>query len=43
MQGEAVDQNYYCEAYRRFFLERQRELYDAVQIILRMRWQQERL
>lgn len=32
-----VDLNYYCSAYRRFFLERRSELREAVEIILRMR------
>ena len=32
-----VDRNYYCEAYRRFFTERYKELHDAVRIIRQMR------
>jgi len=39
MQENLVDRNYYCEAYRRFFLERRRELLSAVQLIRQMRWQ----
>lgn len=40
VQDGLVDRNYYCEAYRRFFTERRRELQAAAQIILQMRWQQ---
>ena len=39
MQENLVDRNYYCEAYRRFFLARRRELLSAVQLIRQMRWQ----
>ena len=39
LETGAAGENYYCEAYRRFFTERARELQAAARLILQMRRQ----